>query len=268
MMIESEENFKESLRANAPKAALLQQNAAVTIEGMPGRKASSTIDLLDEQCAQLLVANKKGNGTKEEKRRRRKEQMEREVAKLTHHCNTMQIQALFQGHNTTAYPDRNLVDEGRKELEAFRMDARGDDNAAGLYNDHLQRVAGLRDLTEIRKRRRSLFGAAKGDNGGEEPRKMSVTKGILAISAASLGVNGTAAMGGVQKKAQEMKTELVGGNVVVVKIRQPTTTEEMEDGNADGDDVEAATATKVPSIKVTFGIDDQQASEGEKFIDD
>jgi len=100
--------------------------------------------MLDEHCEKLAASVKA----------KKRAQTEREVEELTR--DTMQIQALFRGHNTTvspsnegdakiqfqSYPDRNLVDEEKREAEEVC-------DMANLYSDHLQRVAGIRDFTEM-----------------------------------------------------------------------------------------------------------------------
>ena len=110
------------------------------------RRCPATVEMLDEHCEKLAASVKA----------KKRAQTEREVEELTR--DTMQIQALFRGHNTTvcpsndrailchdsfqSYPDRNLVDEEKREAEEVC-------DMANLYSDHLQRVAGIRDFTEM-----------------------------------------------------------------------------------------------------------------------
>ncbi|KAI1718913.1 sodium/hydrogen exchanger family domain-containing protein [Ditylenchus destructor] len=158
VMIETEENFKESLRSASSKPSLVRQQ---TIEDM-SEQGSVTIDLYDEH-QELMTATMS-------KKRKRTEETEKEVEELTK--DTMQIQALFNG-SAAFYPDRNLVDEDIRERSQSR----------NTYAQHLQRLKGLGDLSEVRKKK-SLLGMRRAPR-----KKMSVTKGMLSVSAASLGVS-------------------------------------------------------------------------------
>uniref|UniRef100_A0A915DR74 Uncharacterized protein n=1 Tax=Ditylenchus dipsaci TaxID=166011 RepID=A0A915DR74_9BILA len=118
-----------------------------------------TVDLFDEHH-ELMSSSMS-------KKRRHVEQTEKEVEELTK--DTMQIQALFSG-SASYYPDRNLVDEDLRERA----------HTKNHYSQHLERLAGLGDLSE-QKEKISAW------NQKRSQQKMSVTKGMLSVSAASLG---------------------------------------------------------------------------------
>uniref|UniRef100_A0A915DR22 Uncharacterized protein n=1 Tax=Ditylenchus dipsaci TaxID=166011 RepID=A0A915DR22_9BILA len=156
LVIETEENFKDTLRSSVHKKSIVRQQ---TIDDM-SEQGSMTVDLFDEHH-ELMSSSMS-------KKRRHVEQTEKEVEELTK--DTMQIQALFSG-SASYYPDRNLVDEDLRERA----------HTKNHYSQHLERLAGLGDLSEVKKKR-SVLGIRRGPS-----KKMSVTKGMLSVSAASLG---------------------------------------------------------------------------------
>uniref|UniRef100_A0A183BLT1 Na_H_Exchanger domain-containing protein n=1 Tax=Globodera pallida TaxID=36090 RepID=A0A183BLT1_GLOPA len=132
-----------------------------------GVRGSATVDIIDEQREKLW----------EDDRADRRNQTEREVEQMTR--DTMQIQALFYAHNIMAYPDRNLVDEAKKELMELET--------ANAYDKHMDRIARICEFREMKKLRgwRRVIGQQK-------PKRVSVNKGMLAMSGPTLCLSSTA----------------------------------------------------------------------------
>ncbi|KAI3420411.1 hypothetical protein GPALN_003709 [Globodera pallida] len=162
LMIENEENFKDTLRMNKTNTSLIDLKS---LEGM-SEQGSATVDIIDEQREKLW----------EDDRADRRNQTEREVEQMTR--DTMQIQALFYAHNIMAYPDRNLVDEAKKELMELET--------ANAYDKHMDRIARICEFREMKKLRgwRRVIGQQK-------PKRVSVNKGMLAMSGPTLCLSST-----------------------------------------------------------------------------
>jgi len=179
MLIESEENFKETLRSHASQASLMHQKAVEGIEDELSEQGSVTVDLYDEHYDQQMVLKQR-----EMRKRRHKpiEETEREVEQLTR--NTLQIQSLIRSLTKRSYPDRNLVNEMSRER---RHSAPAVDlyllAPGNNYERNLERIFSIRDLTETQKRS-ILLGLRV-----TEKKRMSVAKGVLAVSALPMGIS-------------------------------------------------------------------------------
>ncbi|KAI6221429.1 Sodium/hydrogen exchanger [Aphelenchoides fujianensis] len=160
------------------------EHRLVSIEHEEALNDSQTFDLMDEHNDQVVkeqLKNKRANsepqkvyldmsGVDGETAEAVAEDVEAEIEVLAKDLN--KINALVSG-SFAYFPDRNLVSE-------VLLEERDKRRQHSQFEEQMNRLAGLRDLSETRQRRGLL---------GKKKAKKSVTKGMLMASAGALSVS-------------------------------------------------------------------------------